>query len=158
MKYDIPAPLERLYWFMAQLDLDGESLGAVRRHRDTFIRKKEEFSETIYGYFHEIPQARLILQKRESSGHLKKWWTQWFESLFRDDFDRAFLSYLWRSGLRHVEAEVDQRFINLGFSVVRGFCQRITKADVPTADQQDVLIDIDRMLDLCLLVATQEER
>ena len=155
MKYDIPVPLERLYWFKAQLGLDSESLGTVHRHRDAFISKKEEFSESIFGYFIDIPQTRLILQKKTSSGHLKTWWTQWFESLFREDFNRRFLTYLWRSGLRHVEAEVDQRFINLGFSVVRRFCQGITKAEIPPADQQDVLIDIDRMLDLCLLVETQ---
>ena len=155
MKYDIPVPLERLYWFKDQLGLDGESLEAVHRHRDTFIRKKKEFSESIFGYFNDIPQTRLILQKRASNGHLKTWWTQWFESLFREDFNRGFLTYLWRSGLRHVEAEVDQRFINLGFSLVRRFCQAITKAEIPPADQQDVLIDIDRMLDLCLLVETQ---
>jgi signal transduction histidine kinase len=155
MKYDIPVPLDRLYWFKAQLGLDGESLETVHRHRDAFIRKKEEFSETIFGYFNDIPQTRFILQKRASSGHLKTWWTQWFASLFQEDFNRKFLTYLWRSGLRHVEAEVDQRFINLGFSMVRRFCQGITKAEIPPADQQNVLIDIDRMLDLCLLVETQ---
>ncbi len=155
MKYDIPVPLERLHWFKDQLGLDGKSLGTVHRHRDAFIRKSEEFCETIYGYFYDIPQTRLILQKRVSSVHLKKGWMQWFESLFREEFNRQFLTYLWRSGLRHVEADVDQRFINLGFSLVRRFCQGITRAEILPADQQGVLIDIDRMLDLCLLVETQ---
>ncbi|MGD9041813.1 MAG: protoglobin domain-containing protein [Desulfobacteraceae bacterium] len=155
MKCDIPAPLERLGWFQNKLGLKAKDLEKLNPYRDAFVLKKVEFAEDFYQYFCEIPETKLVLDYKERQGHIRKAWAQWFESLFKDSFDERFLSYLWNSGLRHVESNVDQKFVNLGFSVVRRYCQEITKREVPAAKREEVLVVIDRMVDLCILIETQ---
>jgi signal transduction histidine kinase len=154
MKLDIPAPLERLAWFQEKLSLKAEEEEKINQYRPIFAEKKEVFAKRFYQYFYEIPEAKLILEHEKSTGHLKKAWTQWFESLFKEGFNERLLSYLWRSGLRHVEVNIDRRFINLGYSVVRQFCQKIAREEIPKADQDMVLVAIDKMIDICLLIET----
>ena len=155
MKCDIPAPLDRLAWFQEKLGLKGKELQKLDPYRGAFAKNREEFAENFYQYFCEIPETKLILDYKERQGHIRKAWAQWFESLFKDRFSERFLTYLWQSGLRHVESNVDQRFINLGFSFVRRYCQEITKREVPAEDREDVLVAIDKMVDLCILIETQ---
>ena len=155
MKCDIPAPIERLVWFQRRLGLAGDELDKLDRYRDLFVGKKRDFSEHFYDYFVDIPATRIFLEHEKRQGHLKTVWGQWFESLFKEDDNERLLTYLWRSGLRHVETNVDQRFINLGFSVVRQFCQRLVETEVPIPDKESLLVAIDKLVDVCLLVETQ---
>jgi len=154
MKLDTPVPLERLVWFKTKLGLKGDALEKVNQYRSVFVNKKKEFSENFYKYFYEIPETKIILEHEKRIGHLKKAWVQWFESLFKENFDEQFLTYHWRSGLRHVEVNIDQRHINLGYSVVRQFCQKVAKTEVPPLDQELVLMGVDKMVDFCLLIET----
>jgi signal transduction histidine kinase len=154
MKCDIPAPLDRLVWFQEKLSLKTEEEEKINQYRAIFAEKKTVFAEDFYQYFYEIPETKLFLDHEKRLGHLKKAWTQWFESLFEDGFSERFLSYLWRSGLRHVEVNIDKKFINLGYSVVRQFCQKIIREEIPKADQDTVLVAIDKMIDTCLLIET----
>jgi signal transduction histidine kinase len=155
MKCDIPAPIERLVWFQRRLGLAGEELDKLNQYRDLFAGKKRDFSEHFYDYFAYIPATRIFLEYEERQGHLLTVWGQWFESLFKEDDNQRLLTYLWMSGLRHVETNVDQRFINLGFSVVRQFCQRLVETEVPISDKEILLVAIDKLVDVCLLVETQ---
>jgi signal transduction histidine kinase len=154
MKAQIPAPFERLFWFQEKLSLRGKEQEKLSRYRNLFAEKKEAFAESFHQYFYEIPETKLILDHEERHGHLKKAWTHWFEMLFKKDFDEQFLSYLWRSGLRHVELNIDKRFINLGYSIVRQFCHKIAREEIPLADQDMVMVAIDKMIDFCLLIET----
>jgi signal transduction histidine kinase len=64
------------------------------------------------------------------------------------------MAYLWNIGARHVEVNLDHRFTNLGFSVIRQFCHRVI---LDSADQEKDglrLFAFDKLLDLCLLVET----
>jgi len=155
MKCDIPAPMERLVWFRTRLGLEGEELEALDRYRALFTVKKDVFSEAFYHYFKDIPQTRIILEHETPRGDIRKAWAHWFESLFEKRLDRQFLDFCWRSGLRHVEVNVDQRFVNLGFSFARQFCQGIVLEAVPPADQGAVMVSLDKMVDLCILIETQ---
>lgn len=155
MKYDIPTPLERLVWFQNQLGLDGEEQEKLDRHRGLFAGKKREFSEAFYAYLMKIPQTKIILDHETSHGDIRKAWAYWFESLFKKRLNRQFLEYCWRSGLRHVQVKVDQRFVNLGFSFARQFCQKVVLAEIPLADQAAVMLALDKMVDLCILIETQ---
>jgi len=154
MKCDIPAPLERLVWFQEKLSLKTEEEEKINQYRSNFAEKKEGFAKNFYQYFYEIPETKLFLDHEKRTGHLKKAWTHWFESLFKEGFSERFLSYLWRSGLRHVEVNMDKKFINLGYSVVRQFCQEIARKEIPKADQETVLVATDKMIDTCLLIET----
>ncbi|NIO04960.1 MAG: hypothetical protein GTN74_10185 [Proteobacteria bacterium] len=155
MKYDIPIPYERLIYFQELLGLEEREAPTLERYQGFFLEKSQEFAEHCYHYFHKIPETRIILEHEERSGNMKRIWQHWFESLFKHKLDRQLLPYLWRSGLRHVELNIDQRFVNLGYSIVRRFCQRIAREVIPTADLEPVLVAIDKMLDNCLLIETQ---
>lgn len=154
MKAHIPVPFEKLTWFKEKLGLREEEKERLALYRSLFASKKGRFAQAFYEYFSQIPETRLILDHEARQGHLKEAWAHWFEGLFMRDFDQHFLSYLWRSGLRHVEMNIDKRFINLGYSVVRQFCQEIAREEVPAADQEFLLVAIDKMIDLCLLIET----
>jgi signal transduction histidine kinase len=155
MKCDIPAPMERLVWFQKRLGLAGKELDKLNQYRVLFAGKKKEFSENFYNYFFNISATRIFLEHEKRQGHLKTVWGQWFESLFKENDNQRLLTYLWRSGLRHVETNVDQRFINLGFSVVRQFCQKVVEVEIPASDKETLLVAIDKLVDVCLLVETQ---
>ena len=154
MKCDIPIPLEKLVWFQKRLGLESGELDKLDRYRSVFANRKKEFSEHLADYFVQLPETRKFLEHEKHPGHLKKVWEHWFGSLFQEKNNKRFLTNLWRSGLRHVEINVDQRFISLGYSIARQFCQNIAKAEIPVSDRETVLVCVDKMIDLCLLIET----
>jgi len=155
MHWDMPVPIDRLTWFREKLGMDGTGLEALEVYRSLFLAKKEAFAEDFYAYFYKIPETRLHIEHERRRGLLKNAWTGWFESLFTEGFSEAFLDSHWRSGVRHVEVNIDHRFITLGYALVRQFCQKIAKAEIPLADRQSVMEGIDKMVDFCLLIETQ---
>lgn len=56
--------------------------------------------------------------------------------------------------MRHVEADIDQRFINLGYAYVRQFCQGVAEAELPVSDRGAVLVELNRLVDFCVLIET----
>jgi signal transduction histidine kinase len=68
--------------------------------------------------------------------------------------DENLLADLWRSGLKHVEINLDQRFVNLGYAIARKFCEQVVLAEVPLEKIGTVSGTVNRLLDLCLLVET----
>jgi len=155
MKCDIPVPTERLVWFQKRLGLKEEELERLDQYKDLFKDKKVEFSENLFQYFYNIPETKLVLDHAQRLEFLKKAWMQWFESLFKENFSPRFFAYIWKSGLRHVEVNIDQRFINLGYSFVRQFCLGIAREKIPPSERESVMFAIDKAIDLCLLVETQ---
>jgi signal transduction histidine kinase len=155
MKLDIPVPFEKLIWFKTKLGLEMKDLAKLNQYRSLFIDKTKEFSEYFHKYFYETAETRIILEHEKRPSHLRKAWTQWFKALFEEDLNKRFLAYVWRSGLRHVEVNLDKRFINLGYSVLRQFCQKIVRREIPAADQEIILEVVDKMVDFCLLIETQ---
>jgi signal transduction histidine kinase len=156
MKLDTPAPLEKLAFFKKKLGLDEKAIEGIDPYRNIFAGKHFEFSEFFHRFFMEIPDTRIILEYEKHQDRLLKYiWPHWFESLFTKELDDAIIVNLWRSGLVHVEEKIDQRFINLGYSIVRQFCHKVAHDNVPPSDLQDILSAIDKMIDFCLLVETQ---
>lgn len=155
MKCDIPAPTEKLIWFQGRLGLENREMEKLGRYRSVFANRKKEYSEHFYDYFSQIRETRILLEHEKRPGHLKKVWEHWFGSLFQEQDNERFLNNLWRSGLRHVETNVDQRYINLGYSVARQFCQKIAETEIPVADRETVLVCLDKLIDLCLLIETE---
>lgn len=156
MKLEIPVPLEKLRWFQEKLGLGEQSLQALAPYRNQFIEKKKKFSQDFFQYFHDIPETRIILERgnRGNKNSLVTVWERWFEAIFNGDFSPSLLTYLWRSGLRHVEADIDQRFINLGYAYVRQFCQGVAEAELPVSDRGAVLVELNRLVDFCVLIET----
>ncbi len=156
MKLNIPVPMERLVFFKKKLGLEDKEMEKLNPYRSIFVSKKREFSKYFHQYFLEIPQTKIILEHEKHQNRLlKEIWPQWFELFFKKELDESLFPYLWRSGLVHVEENIDQRFINLGYSVVRQFCQKIAEESIPVADLKPALTIIDKMVDFCLLVETQ---
>jgi signal transduction histidine kinase len=125
-------------------------------YRNFFVSKKNDFSEFFHQYFLEIPETRIILEYKKERNRLPmKVWPQWFESLFKKELDERLMAFLWRSGLVHVEERIDQRFINLGYAVVRQFCQKVAEEGIPSGDLNPVLISVDKIIDFCVLIETQ---
>jgi signal transduction histidine kinase len=156
MKLDTPTPLEKLAFFKRKLGLDEKVMERLDSYRGVFAGRHFEFSEFFHRFFMEIPDTRIILEYEKHQNRLLTYiWPHWFESLFTKDLDDALIVNLWRSGLVHVEEKIDQRFINLGYSIVRQFCHKVAHDSVPPSDLNDVLSAIDKMIDFCLLVETQ---
>ena len=154
MKLDMPVPYEKLLWFQEKLDLQEGDLKKVQEYGDLFIQKKEQLGDYLYQFFYGIQEARFILEHERTEGFLRQKWAQWFELLFAQGFSYEVLGYLWRSGLRHVEVNIDKRFINLGYSRVRQFCQDIAGREIPSKDHETILSTLDKMVDFCVLIET----
>jgi signal transduction histidine kinase len=154
MKPRISVPYERLAWFRDKVGLGEDVREKVNAYAPLFISKGHEFAESFHRYFSEIHETRIMLEHEKRSGYLKREWARWFEGLFREDFSKPFLLYFWNSGLRHVEVNVDQRYINLGFAVVRQFCRKIVESEVPLGEHDVLMEGIDKMIDYCLLIET----
>lgn len=154
MKIDIPVPFEKLAWFQEKLGFGEEDLRQIAAHKGLFLPSAAVFTESIHRFFQEIPETRIILGHDKRSLHLMKVWKQWYELLFNDPLSPKALAYLWRSGVRHVEVNVDKRYINLGYAFVRQFFHRIAMA----LDQQDargaILFSLDKLVDFCVLIET----
>jgi len=151
---NIPVPYDRLSFFLKELDISDEELEFLSPHRDKFVNKKDEFGEYFYDYFYAIPRTKIIIDHDRPPRRLAKTLSSWFESLFKAQLDKEFLSFLWRSGVTHVDVNVDQRYVNLGYSAARQFCHGIIESEVPLESRQKITTTVDKMLDFCVLVAT----
>lgn len=151
---NIPAPYEKLLQFQESLGLTEDSLTQLDPYRDLFVSKKDEFAAYFHLVFQGIPEAKLVLDYEERPGLMLRIWSHWFERIFRSKLDQELYSYLWRIGLRHVEVNLDQRFSNLGFSVIRQFCHKIILVEIEHGSRTRLLQLIDTVMDLCLLIET----
>jgi len=150
----MPVPYEKLLQFQGQLGLTDEALQQLDPYRKIFASKKDEFSAFFHEVFQGLPEAKLVLDYEQRPGHMLKVWSFWFEKVFNSTVDADLHTYLWRIGLRHVEVNLDQRFSNLGFSIIRQFCHKIVLADTEHGDKTFVIQLIDQIVDFCLLVET----
>ncbi|MFH1035423.1 MAG: protoglobin domain-containing protein [Pseudomonadota bacterium] len=151
---DYPMPLERLKYFQEKVGLSPEELALVASHRHIFVERHQEFGAFFYEYFSRIPRTRLILEHDNPPRNLERVLGWWFARMFSEDFSPGFIQHLWDSGLRHVEVNLDQRYVNLGYTIARQFCHQVTVSQVDPAQAPALLAAIDKMLDFCVLVAT----
>jgi signal transduction histidine kinase len=151
---DNTAPLHKFHIFRERIGIDDSDLAILEPFRPIFLTKKDEFSEYFYNVFLGIPATKTILLGEKIPGVLKRTWSAWFEAFFSANFDDSFLSWLWKIGVRHVEVNLDQRFSNLGFAIIRQFCHGIVLNEVPLEMRGSVLSVIDKLLDLCVLIET----
>lgn len=154
MKLDTPVPFARLKWFQEKLGLGDREQKSLVQHRAVFLEKKQRFSEEFFRYFWEIKETRIILDHERRGPHLKKLWEQWYELIFTKAITPRVLGVLWRSGLRHVELNIDKRFINLGYAFVRQFFHETAKGKVPPTDLHSVTTALDKLVDFCVLIET----
>ena len=149
-----PIPFERLNYFLGQLGLDHRAQKRLAPWRQTFMDQSHEFGREFCRYFLAIERTKHILEQGENLPRLEKVLGQWFHALFSEEFSPRFITYLWNSGVRHVNLSLDQRFVNLGYAMARQFCHRIVAQQIPAEQQESVAEVVDRMLDFCVLVAT----
>ena len=151
---DTQVPYEKLAQLRDKIGIDPEDLDMLGSLEAVFIARKHEFADYFYEVFYSIPEARIILENERRPGFLKKAWAEWFELFFRARLDRGFLAYLWNIGARHVEVNLDHRFTNLGFSIIRQFCHKVILDSAEQITSGLLLFVFDKLLDLCLLVET----
>lgn len=151
---NIDWPHEHLQAFQEQLGLSLQELEVLDPYRQIFMDHKEEFAGFFYNYFYQIPRTRVILHHEKMRGELRRIWSRWFESLFKPEGFESLLSDMWKSGLKHVEFNLDQQYVNLGYCLARQFCHRIVCAEAPLASRAALIRSIDKLLDLCLLIET----
>jgi signal transduction histidine kinase len=147
-------PYDKLFFFQKQLGLTEECLRELDPYRAVFASRKADFARFFYDYFHQIDKTRILLEHVSKPGNLEKVWAHWFESLFGSKVEETFLARIWASGTRHVELNLDQRFVNLGYAMVRQFCRELVVQEVPADQMEGVSWAINRLIDLCLLVET----
>lgn len=151
---EVAFPYQQIRMFQGELGITGEELRTLEPFREVFAGKSGEFTEHFYSVFSALPETRMILEHERRLSFLKGAWSRWFAALFREELDRGFLEYLWRVGVRHVEVNLDQRYSNLGFAVIRQFCHKIVMTEIPADSRAEVSRAVDRLLDLCVLVET----
>jgi len=151
---NIPVPYEKLLQFQDKLGITEDTLRTLEPYRDVFVGKKTEFADHLHATFLSIPEARLILDNEDNPALMLTIWAHWFEKIFSSKLDTNLYAYLWRIGLRHVEVNLDQRFSNLGFSIVRQFCHKIILTEIEHGSRISLLQAIDKILELCLLIET----
>jgi signal transduction histidine kinase len=147
-------PYEKLDLFREKLALGNKELSALAPYREAFGGKSKEFSDYMDKVFSDITETKIIMERMDDPARLRSFWRLWFEKLFGNELNDDFIAFLWRIGMRHVEVGLDQRFSNLGFSVVRRFFQQIVETDIPPEKRYDVAVAIDKLIDFCLLVET----
>lgn len=151
---NVPVPYNKLHTFSQWLGLTEDELRKLAPVRDFFIKRKNDFAGYFYDFFMNIPEAKLIIEHERTQGHLLQAWANWFELFFTKGLNDEFLGYLWTVGAKHVEINLDKRFSNMGFSLVRQFCQEGVRSELPPEKAIEVLRVIDKMVDFCLLVET----
>jgi nitrogen-specific signal transduction histidine kinase len=147
-------PYKKLHTFRQRLGIHEAELKEIEPLKDFFSGHKDQFARYFYDFFMGIPEARLIIEHEHRSGYLMQAWAHWFEALFCSGLDEEFLGYLWKVGMKHVEIKLDKRFSNMGFSVVRQFCQEVVLSELPPDIAVGVLRLVDKLIDFCLLVET----
>ena len=150
----LSVPFSKLNLFIEELGLTASELAVLEPYKGLFGEKAREFAGYFYDVFTGISDTRKIIEQLENPQMLKNDWANWFRTVFTLELDENLMAYLWKIGIRHVEVNLDQRYTNLGFSMVRKFCGRIIRSDVPAEDQIKVSSVIDRILDFCLLTET----
>ncbi len=151
---DVQSPHQKLHMFLTKIGIADNEIAQLDSYRSFFIVKQSAFADYFYDFFYAMPDTRVILENEKAPGLMKRVWAAWFESFFRAHPDDVFLAYLWKVGARHVEVNLDQRYSNLGFAMIRQFCHKIVFEEVPLGKRSQVLSTINKMLDLCLLTET----
>jgi signal transduction histidine kinase len=147
-------PYEHLLALQEQIGWSRDEMEVLLPYRQAFVEQKDEFAGFFYNYFYQIPRTRVILHHEKMRGELRRIWSRWFESLFDIEGIHALLSDIWKSGLKHVEFNLDQQFVNLGYCLARQFCHQIVCSVAPMSSRAALLLSIDKLLDLCLLIET----
>ncbi len=147
-------PYQGLQQITDKLQLTDAELALIHRHREIFTRRQREFAEFFYNSFFDMRETHIVIERFGRPDIMKQTWATWFERLFSEKLDRAFVGYLWRIGLKHVEINLDQRFSNLGFSLVRKFCHETATENLPPGTALEILPVVDRLIDFCILVET----
>jgi signal transduction histidine kinase len=151
---NVRVPYGKLETFKNWLGLNEAELKKLEPLKKILIRRKGDFASYFLHFFMAIPETRIIIEHERRPGYLLQAWADWFEALFSRELDERFLNYLWSVGVKHVEIRLDKRFSNMGFSVVRQFCQEVALAELPPETTVGALMAIDKLVDFCLLVET----
>jgi len=115
-------PYQNIQFMINKLQLTETDLLVVRQYKDCFIERCDEFADFFYKAFYEISETRILLERLGKPDVIKQTWSAWFRRLVGGDSDIDFIGYIWRIGVKHMEVNDDQRFSNLGFSLVRQYC------------------------------------
>jgi signal transduction histidine kinase len=151
---NVPVPYDKLHTFRKWLGIGESEIAELALLKDLFVGRKDRFARYFRDFFTNIPEAKLIIEHEKRPGHLLEAWAHWFESLFSRGLDEEFMAYLWRVGAKHVEIKLDKRFSNMGFSVVRQFCQEVILSELPAEKATEAIRLVDKLVDFCLLVET----
>ncbi|WP_045212090.1 protoglobin domain-containing protein [Desulfonatronovibrio magnus] len=150
----IPAPIERLKFFKGQLGIDEQDFIFMRQGGRYFIKEKDHFAQWFFDYFIQQPHTKAVLEHETQSDQLKNIWAFWFESLFKTNGGDDFFVRHWKSGLKHVQIGIDHRYINMAYGLVRRFVHEIARREVDSQTVDQMIISIDKVLDLCILIET----
>lgn len=149
-----PVPFERLAEIQRRLGATDEDKTILAPYRDALLGHADAYVEFFHDYMSQSPDTRRFLDLERSPGLLRSNWRRWYVTFFREGLSKPFYHVLWASGVRHVALGVDQRNINMGYCLTRQFLERTIQQEVPLHDRPGVQAVVSRMLDMCLLTAT----
>ncbi|QJT10577.1 hypothetical protein E8L03_17355 [Oceanidesulfovibrio marinus] len=154
IKTPAEAPLTRLSFFREKLGLDNGAIDVLAPFAQKIIEHKHDFADYLYEYFIQIPETKSILSHDTWPKVIKNNWSTTFDMLFSNGPDEELMDYLWKSGVIHVRLNIDQRYINLAYSLMRIFCRQVVREEVDGKEFDDAQAVTDKLVDLCVLIAT----
>jgi len=141
-------------YFQQKLGVDQFDLAVLETHREVFVSQQDEFGKFFWDYFWGIERTRPDLEHEHFPRHLEKIKSMWFGGLFQEKLSPGFIQHLWDSGVKHVQANLDQRYINLGYALARQFCHKLIGEKIDEKERGSISRSVDKLLDFCVLVAT----
>ncbi len=147
-------PVERLRFFRREVGLDKEVGEHILLYSDVFVSKSQELVDRLWERIYKLTQVKIVVDQETTQERLTNNWRGWFNTLWTQPTGDELLAALWRSGSRHIQHEVDHRFVSLAYSHMRAFCHDVISEIAPDATRSQSHLAVDKLFDLCLLVET----
>jgi len=146
-------PLKRLEYFRKEIGLDEAKLAALRPYSECLAKRSRKAGKYLDALFQKVaPRTSLELTLSYFDGAIKRFWTNWYSTLWTRPWDEDFLRDLWTQGHNAARLGIDLQYVMLGEIKCRQFFLRTVRDEVPIERRAQVSSAVNVLLDLCMMV------
>jgi len=146
-------PLKRLEYFRKEIGLDEAKLAVLRPYADSLAQKSGKAGKYLDALFRKVaPRTSLELTLSYFDGAIRRFWTNWYATLWTRPWDEDFLRDLWTQGHNAAKLGIDLQYMMLGEIKCRQFFLRAVRDAVPLDQRAPVSSAVNVLLDLCMMV------
>lgn len=145
--------LPRFEYFRREIGLDQARLEVLRPYADVLAERGRKAGKYLDALFRKVsPRSHLDLALEYWGGATKRFWIEWYSTLWTRPWDDAFLHELWDQGAEAARCGIPVQFMMLGEIKSRQFFVRGVRRAAPQDRQDAVSAAVVDLLDLCMLV------